>query len=300
MEERIASPVGRIDAPPKFVPVADLVHRLVADDLFQKRCRRGPVDAAQHQKAAIEPRTEQMQKIAIDDGERRVLLHELEQVRAHRDQRGGAARRAIEPPEQLVTTRLGGIVDFARRRFVAVRLELGDRVPHPIAIRPEIVGERAEERRMIARIERAIAPNDLGGERDPRRLAPPFDQSSAVLDQLFDAVIRILWPRLDLEHGAAALGDRGQKIVEEGVAHDFPSALSAGQRSDETYCRAGAEANQVRVRDFDDAMRRIANGHAAVRLNRDCGVDDAPRRADSVSASVLSRRLPTAASIAWA
>ena len=90
MEERVAAPVGRIDAPPEIVPVADFVHRLVADDPFQKRRRRGPVDAAQHQKAAIEPRTEQMQKIAIDDGERRVLVHELEQVAAHRDQRGGA------------------------------------------------------------------------------------------------------------------------------------------------------------------------------------------------------------------
>ena len=108
-----------------------------------------------------------MQEIAIDNGERRVLLHDLEQVCAHRDQRGGAARRAIDPPEQLVTTRLGGIVDFAQPGFVAVRSELGDRFPHPIAIRPELVGERAEERRMVAWIKRAIAPDDLGRERDP-------------------------------------------------------------------------------------------------------------------------------------
>ena len=210
-----------------------------------------------------------MQKIAIDDGERRVLLHELEQIRAHRDQRGGAPRRAIDPPEQLVATRLGGIVDFARRRFVAVRLELGDRVPHPLAIGPEIVGERAKERRMIARIERAIAPDDLGGERDPRRLAPPVDQSAAVVDQLIDAIIRVLRPGLDLEHGAAALGDRGQKIVEEGVAHDFPSASSAGQRSDESDCRARADANQA---------------HGAVNSER--------RRADPVSPKVAQTRRP--------
>src|SRR3984957_10612007 len=184
-----------------------------------------------------------MQKIAIDDDERRVLLHELEQIRAHLDQRRGAPRRTIDPPEQLVATRLRGIVDFARRRFVAIRLELGHRVPHPIAIGTEILGERAEKRRMIARIERAIAPNDLGGERNPRRLASALDQSATVVDQLIDAIIRVLWPGLDLEHGAATLGDRCQEIVEEGVAHDVPSALSAGQRSDETYCRAGVEAN---------------------------------------------------------
>ena len=112
-------------------------------------------------------------------------------------------------------------MDFARRGFIAVLTESGDGVPHPLAIRPELVSERAEERRMIARIERVIAPNDLGGERDPRRFAPPFDQSPAVLDQLFDAGIRILRPRLDLEHGPAAIGDRGQEIVEKSVAHDF-------------------------------------------------------------------------------
>ena len=116
-------------------------------------------------------------------------------------------------------------MDFARRRFIAIRLEPGDRVAHAIVIRPEIVGKRGEERRMIAGIERTIAPHDLGGERDPRRLAPTFDQSSTILDQLIDAFIRVLWQRLDLEHGAAALGDRGQQIIEEGVAHDFSVGL---------------------------------------------------------------------------
>ena len=35
MEERIAAPIDRIDAAPQVVPAADLVHRLVADDLLQ-------------------------------------------------------------------------------------------------------------------------------------------------------------------------------------------------------------------------------------------------------------------------
>ncbi len=165
-----------------------------------------------------------MQKVAIDDGERRVLVHQLQKVRAHRDQRGGAPRRVIDPPEELVTTRLGGVVDLARRRFVAIGLEFGDRVPHPVAIGPEIVGKSGEKHRMIARIERAITSDHLGGERDLRRLAPPFDQSAAVLDQLLDAFIRILRPRLDLQHRAPALGDGGQEIVEEGVAHGCPPA----------------------------------------------------------------------------
>jgi hypothetical protein len=56
MEEGVAAAVGRIDAAAQIVPAVDLVHRLVADDFFQNRGRRRPVDPAQQQEAAIEPR----------------------------------------------------------------------------------------------------------------------------------------------------------------------------------------------------------------------------------------------------
>ena len=225
MEERVAAPVGGIDAPPQVVPVADLVHRLVADDLFEKRSRRGPVDAAQHQKAAIEPRAEQMQKIAIDDGERRVLVHKLEQVGAHRDQRGGAARRAIESPEQFVAARLGGVVDFAQPSFVAVRRRsrrspgapARDRGRNRRRARGRMRRGRRDRARGIARGSRRRARS-----RTPRPAPRPAPGS---LDELLGAPVRVLRPGLDLEHGAAALGDRGQEIVEKGVAHDFPSAF---------------------------------------------------------------------------
>ena len=179
VEEGVASPVRRIDAPPEVVPVADLVHRLVADDLLEQRGRRGPVDAAQHQKPAIEPRTEQMEKIAIDNRQRRVLVHQRQEVGAHLDQRRGAARRAIEPAEQLVAARLGGVVDFARGGLVGLGAEIGDRRHHPLAVGPELVSKRAKERCVIGRIERSVAAQDLGGERDPRGLAPPGDQRPA-------------------------------------------------------------------------------------------------------------------------
>src|SRR5262245_7583374 len=55
MEERIAAAVRRIDATAQIVPTANLVHGFVADDLFQHDRRRRPVDASQHQEAAIEP-----------------------------------------------------------------------------------------------------------------------------------------------------------------------------------------------------------------------------------------------------
>ena len=55
MEERKAAPVRRVDAAAQVVPVLDLMHRLIADDLFQNQRGRPPIDAAQHQEAAIEP-----------------------------------------------------------------------------------------------------------------------------------------------------------------------------------------------------------------------------------------------------
>ena len=60
MEEGEAAPVGGIEAAAQVVPALDLVHRLVGDDLLQDRRRRLPVDAAQHQEAAVEPGLQQV------------------------------------------------------------------------------------------------------------------------------------------------------------------------------------------------------------------------------------------------
>ena len=118
-------------------------------------------------------------------------------------------------------------MDFAQPCFVTVRAEAGDSLAHPLAIGAEIIRKRTEEGAVVGWIERAIAPEDLGRERDPGRFALPGDQRPAVGDQLIDAVVRVLRPGLDLEHGAAAFGDRRQEIVEKSVAHDF-RGLPAG------------------------------------------------------------------------
>jgi len=55
MEEPVAAPVDRIDAAAQVVPVANFMHRLVADDLFQNDGGCRPVDLAQHQKSPVEP-----------------------------------------------------------------------------------------------------------------------------------------------------------------------------------------------------------------------------------------------------
>ena len=90
-----------------------------------------------------------------------------EQVGAHRDQRGGAAGRAIEPAEQLLAARLGGVVDLARRDLVVAGPEFRHGAQHPFAIGPEFVGKRAKKRRLIGTVERSVAVQNFAGDRHP-------------------------------------------------------------------------------------------------------------------------------------
>ena len=62
-----------------------------------------------------------MKEISVEHEEPAVGAHGCEEIGAHRDQRRCAAGRAIEPPEQLLPARLGGVVDLGRGRFAACR-----------------------------------------------------------------------------------------------------------------------------------------------------------------------------------
>ena len=93
--------------PLQIVPVADLVHRLVADDLLEDVGGRRPVDAPQHQEAAVEPRREEMHEIGVDRCELRVHLDARREVPRACDQRRGAAGREVDPAEQFLPARLG-------------------------------------------------------------------------------------------------------------------------------------------------------------------------------------------------
>ena len=64
MEERIAAAVG-VQAVLQVAPGADLVHRLVAHQLFQQRRRAVPVDPLQFQEADVEPGREQPAQIGL-------------------------------------------------------------------------------------------------------------------------------------------------------------------------------------------------------------------------------------------
>ena len=125
--------------------LADAVHRLVADDLFQDHRRRRPVDPAQHQEAAVEPRREQMHEIGIDRLEVVAMIERVEQLLAHAHQRGGAARREIEPAQQFLPARLGRGVHFGGGLVGRLGLPGGDRGIEPLAVRTEAVRQRLEE-----------------------------------------------------------------------------------------------------------------------------------------------------------
>ncbi len=93
MEEGVAAAVRGIDARAQVVPVTNRVHRLVADDLLQDACRCRPVDLAQHQEAAVEPRREQVEKVAVDGRKILAMIHRVEHLLAHAHQRRGAVWR---------------------------------------------------------------------------------------------------------------------------------------------------------------------------------------------------------------
>ena len=114
MKEGVAAPIRRIDARAQIVPVADRVHRLVADDLLQKVGRGRPVDAPEQEEAAVEPGREQVKEVLVDDREIVTMIHCVHQLLAHAHQRCRSARGEVEAPEELEPSRLGGAVDLGR------------------------------------------------------------------------------------------------------------------------------------------------------------------------------------------
>ena len=121
MEEGEAAPVRRLETVAQILPGADLMHRLIADDLLENIGGRRPIDRPQHQKARIEPGGEEMGEVGIDALELPILLHGAQQLLAHAHQRRRAARREVEPSDELLATRLGGGMQIEHRLAGRVR-----------------------------------------------------------------------------------------------------------------------------------------------------------------------------------
>ena len=221
MEEGVAAPVRRIDAAAQIVPAPDAVHRLVADDLFQDHRRRRPVDPAQHQEAAVEPRREQMHEVGVDRLEIVAVIERVEQLLAHAHQRGGAAGREIEPAQQLLPARLGGGMDFSGGLVRGRRLPGGDGGVEPRR-GPARNGSPAPRRRRCAarwsarRIWRGFPPASATPDASPR----PVSSSSHSSARRFRARSRIAAAvARAIEQRPAALGNAVEHLAEKGRVH---------------------------------------------------------------------------------
>ena len=55
-----------------------------------------------------------MSKIVVDHGKVVAMIHGVEQLRAHANERGGAARSKIEPAKKLEPARLADVMKLGR------------------------------------------------------------------------------------------------------------------------------------------------------------------------------------------
>jgi hypothetical protein len=220
MEERVAAAIRRIDAAAQVVPARDLVDRLVADDLFQDHRRRRPVDPAQHQEAAVEPRREQMHEVGIHRREVLAVVHRIKELLAHPHQHGGAARRKIETPQQLLPARLGREMDASRGLVGRSRLPGLDRGLKLVAVRPEPVRQGFEERDPRPDRQFGVFFENLAGQRHARRLAAAGQQLFAQFGQALRARRGDVPPvARAVEQRTAALGDAVEHFAEKGRVH---------------------------------------------------------------------------------
>ena len=137
MKERKAAPVG-LQPAPQVGPVLDRMHRLVPDDLLQQRRGRAPVDLLQIEESGVEPRREQVAEVAVHGAKPGMLAQDLQQIAAHRDDRGRPAWCAVDPPHQLLPRRLDDALKLEHALgILPVRVRLG-RPQHLLRVRRQL------------------------------------------------------------------------------------------------------------------------------------------------------------------
>ena len=86
-----------------------------------------------------------MHEIGIDRLEVVAMIERIEKLLAHAHQRGGAARREIEPAQQLLPARFRGGVNGGGGLVGGRGLPGGDGGIEPVAVRAEAVGQGLEK-----------------------------------------------------------------------------------------------------------------------------------------------------------
>ena len=101
MKERKATAII-LQTTAQIVPAADFVDGFVADELFEQRGGRVPIDPRDAQESGIKPRLQQVMKIVIHLLEFAIFRQRIQQSLAHADDDARAAGCTIEPPQQLL------------------------------------------------------------------------------------------------------------------------------------------------------------------------------------------------------
>ncbi len=161
-----------------------------------------------------------MDEIGIDRLEVVAVVERIEKLLAHAHQRGGAARREIEPAQQLLPARFGGGVNLGGGLVGRRGLPGGDGGVEPLAVRAEAVGQRLEKGDARPGRQLGVFGEDLLGQRHAGGLAAAGQQFLAQLGQrlrarrgLAAAVARAI------EQRPAALGNAVEHLAEEGRVH---------------------------------------------------------------------------------
>ena len=209
MKERIAAPIARIDAGAQIDPVADLVHRLVADDLFQDDGGRRPVDAAQHQEAAIEPGCKQRGEIRIDSGEVAAARQHIKELPPHFHQGAGPLRRQIEPPQQFLPPGLGGSMEVGGGRIGWLGPPRFDRFVDPLLVAAEPRRQGFEKCNPRPGGQFRIAAEDFPRQCDTGSFTPVRQQLFTEIGKVLAAFGAVVAPVAD-DQRASPLGNRLQ------------------------------------------------------------------------------------------
>ena len=158
-----------------------------------------------------------MHDVAVERGKILVAVHQAKQIGAQRHQLAGAARRAVEPADQFLPPRLGGKMQVAGVVVARLRAPGLDRLRQPFPVRAVIARQRFEERKPAGLVEMAVAVEHLARHRGAGSLAAARQQRLAQFDQVGGILFGVRRPAA-AKQGAAALGNRGEKVGEESVA----------------------------------------------------------------------------------
>ena len=186
-----------------------------------------------------------MHDVAVERGQILVAAPFMrpEQIGAQRHQLAGAAGRAVEPPDQFLPPRLGSKMQVAGVVVGRLRAPGLDRLRQPFAVRAVIARQLLEERQPSGVVEMAIAVEHLARDRDAGSFAAARQQRLAQFDQLGGILFRVRRSAA-AEQGAAALGNRGEKVGEEGVAAHVGGRIRIGWKS---YTRFKTEGITIKL-----------------------------------------------------